>query len=154
MRSYDELKQTPLLLAISSDQSNLVDEILTGYISHQLDINLKDIDGKFEISLKFTNLHSGNTALHYAVQNCTSQSLLSFLRFKFLHVDIKNLRQNTPLHYFCQKFCHSNPEEPLRKIIERGVQVNSQNHFGETPLHLAMLNSSADAMIAISKVIK
>jgi serine/threonine protein kinase len=89
----------------------------------------------------------GDTPLHVAVQrtkwdDVALQVLLLLLAAPKLEADACNQDKNTAFHYFCQKFDHPSMLGPFNRFIERGVDVNAQNSFGETPLHKAIFNQS------------
>lgn len=64
-----------------------------------------------------------------------------------MDVRAQNVDQNTPLHYFCEKFSSPNCKEPLTKFLELGADVNAVNRFKETPLHKACFNNSLRIML-------
>lgn len=55
---------------------------------------------------------------------------------------VENNDQNTPLHYFCEKFRSPNCTEAFEIFIKKGADVNAQNKNLESPLHKAIFNNS------------
>ena len=101
-------------------------------------------DEAFDVNMK--NKY-GDTPLHVAVQRTkwddnALQFLLTLLAAPNLEVNACNQDQNTPFHYFCQKFDHPSMLGPFNRFMERGADVNAQNTFGETPMHKAIFNQS------------
>ncbi|KAF2074741.1 hypothetical protein CYY_003973 [Polysphondylium violaceum] len=91
---------------------------------------------------------NGNTPLHLASLDYDEMVLGLFLNTKGIcsYVNMENQDHNTPFHYFCEKSKpKSNIENLFKLYIQNNVKINSQNKFGETPLHKALLNTSNTA---------
>eukprot|EP01105_Mastigella_eilhardi_P023441 TRINITY_DN5901_c0_g1_i1.p1 TRINITY_DN5901_c0_g1~~TRINITY_DN5901_c0_g1_i1.p1 ORF type:complete len:749 (-),score=176.24 TRINITY_DN5901_c0_g1_i1:79-2325(-) len=131
--SLDSLEQTPLIAAIYSNNVPIVEELLKFYKEHDIDINKQD-----------KQMYS---PLHHAAQTGEEQVLVKLLKFEGVDVKLKNQDENTPLHYFCEKFKYPHAEEPFKKFVELGADVNCVNTFGETPLHKSCLNKSIRLII-------
>eukprot|EP01125_Pyxidicula_operculata_P004708 TRINITY_DN1760_c0_g3_i1.p1 TRINITY_DN1760_c0_g3~~TRINITY_DN1760_c0_g3_i1.p1 ORF type:complete len:759 (-),score=160.83 TRINITY_DN1760_c0_g3_i1:48-2324(-) len=87
---------------------------------------------------------SENTPLHEACieKDMKSAILISLLNFEGIDVNIKNSSENTPLHYFCEKWAFPDYMESLSLFIKRGADVNATNITGETPIFKAIFNNS------------
>eukprot|EP01117_Protostelium_nocturnum_P012712 TRINITY_DN4691_c0_g1_i3.p1 TRINITY_DN4691_c0_g1~~TRINITY_DN4691_c0_g1_i3.p1 ORF type:complete len:937 (-),score=335.21 TRINITY_DN4691_c0_g1_i3:142-2952(-) len=121
--------ETALFTAVMANELNEVKRILSSGITSS-EINIQD---------KF-----GFSVLHLAVSKSDINVgiLFALLEFDGIRVDLKNQDQNTPLHYFCQKF--KTPDECpdlFHKFVKKGADVNAQNRVGETPLHKAIFNN-------------
>jgi len=60
---------------------------------------------------------------------------------------------NRPLHFLCN-FSQTEDalyEEVLYTLISSGVDVNAQNQYGETPLHIACVRLNASAVQLLLK---
>jgi ankyrin repeat protein len=65
------------------------------------------------------------------------------LNFQGIDASISNKDNNTPLHYFCEKF--RSPDdcgEVFDLLVKLGANVNSQNKNNEAPIHKAVFNNS------------
>lgn len=120
----DEEGQTPLHSAIRSNNTKAV-QLTLGYFKElNMNINIKD---------KF-----GWTALHIAVSNHSGQnSDEEILKMLFEHpgleCDVENQDQNTPLHFFCQRFISPACGELGEILIQRAPSaINKKNRNGET----------------------
>eukprot|EP01133_Synstelium_polycarpum_P012204 gene12204-14286_t len=130
MTEYDHMDQTPLCAALRQSSYDIVKEILYFYQTNKMekDINQQD--------------KNGYTPLHVAASNCDDQILMLLLNFEGINVNLTNDDKNSALHYFCQKFKSPNCQEPFQLFLKKGVNVNSQNKNGETPLHKSIFNNS------------
>lgn len=113
MQKLDSMQQTPLIAAVYGGVASIVEDILKFYKEHKLDINTPD--------------RLGNTPLHHACRCASDQVLFLLLHFEEVDVRAQNVDQNTPLHYFCEKFSSPNCKEPLTKFLELGADVNAVN---------------------------
>jgi len=59
-----------------------------------------------------------------------------------LDVNVANQDENTPFHYFCQRYTGPQPFGPFDRFIERGADIHAKNKFGETVLHKAVFHPS------------
>jgi hypothetical protein len=125
---FDHMEQTPLTAALRLNLVDFVRELLDFYKQTKSDINQQD--------------KTGCSALHLAASYCDDQILMILLNYDGIDVNLANGDQNTPLHYFCQKFKSPNCQEPFQLFLKRGVDVNTRNKFGETPLHKSIFNNS------------
>lgn len=78
----------------------------------------------------------GNTALHYAVMNCSPTVLELILEHEGTDVDLLNFQGLTPLHTSMQI---SNPNHRLlisKSLIEAGSNPTIKNKFNQTPLQM------------------
>jgi len=76
--------------------------------------------------------------------NCGKEAekiLSCLLSREDIDVNVKDPQGNTPLHFFCREF--KVPKSSLLStLLKKGGNVNDQNNFGETPLHMATFNTS------------
>eukprot|EP01107_Rhizomastix_libera_P014113 TRINITY_DN422_c0_g1_i2.p1 TRINITY_DN422_c0_g1~~TRINITY_DN422_c0_g1_i2.p1 ORF type:complete len:821 (-),score=198.20 TRINITY_DN422_c0_g1_i2:30-2492(-) len=133
MHFDEQLEQYPLFSAIQMKNVQLVSELLNGYKQHKIDINLQD--------------KLGNSALHLACQYCDEQIICLILHFDGINVNLKNQDDNTPLHYFCEKFSSPQCQDPFQLFIAHHVDVNAVNKNGETPLHKSCFNKTVRMML-------
>lgn len=125
---FDHMEQTPLTAALRMNLVDFVRELLDFYKQTKSDINQQD--------------KTGCSALHLAASYCDDQILMILLNYDGIDVNLPNGDQNTPLHYFCQKFKSPNCQEPFQLFLKRGVDVNTRNKYRETPLHKSIFNNS------------
>jgi hypothetical protein len=128
LMEFDHMEQTPLTAALRLNLVDFVRELLDFYKQTKSDINQQD--------------KTGCSALHLAASYCDDQILMILLNYDGIDVNLANGDQNTPLHYFCQKFKSPNCQEPFQLFLKRGVDVNTRNKFRETPLHKSIFNNS------------
>ncbi|EDR23202.1 serine/threonine protein kinase TNNI3K, putative [Entamoeba dispar SAW760] len=118
--------QTPLISAVQKNSLFLVIYCLEHF---KASINQKD--------------DLGNTALHTAaIEYNNEHIILTLLNNSHVDVTIKNLDENTPLHFFCSYFRNPNCSEAFNMFLKRGADVNALNRLHETPLHRAIQNPS------------
>jgi hypothetical protein len=125
---FDHMEQTPLTAALRLNLVDFVRDLLEFYKQTKSDINQQD--------------KTGCSALHLAASYCDDQILMILLNYDGIDVNLANGDLNTPLHYFCLKFKSPNCQEPFQLFLKRGVDVNTQNKFRETPLHKSIFNNS------------
>lgn len=94
----------------------------------------------------------GSSVLHFAASRPqwnegAVQVLLKLLADPRVDVKIANSDKNTAFHYFCKNFTGPHVLGPFNRFVERGVDVNAFNTFGETPLHQAVFNRSLKNVI-------
>jgi ankyrin repeat protein/DNA replication protein DnaC len=94
----------------------------------------------------------GITALHIAAGRGDIKSVTLLIeKYKEKHADIHTLTYwgRSPLHYAA--LYRDKPEvavEIIKLLCKNGALVNQEDHFGFTPLHMAVSNSQADTTIA------
>eukprot|EP01119_Soliformovum_irregulare_P016698 TRINITY_DN4874_c0_g1_i3.p1 TRINITY_DN4874_c0_g1~~TRINITY_DN4874_c0_g1_i3.p1 ORF type:complete len:1171 (-),score=313.30 TRINITY_DN4874_c0_g1_i3:15-3527(-) len=132
--SKDELDRTPLLMALLAGHPDVIESLLKYSAKFGVDLNQKD--------------ENGNSVLHLAAMSNASRNLIPLLRYKGLQVHQPNDKATTPLHYVCQKISAHDCVEIITLMLDKGALVNYQNESGETALHRATLNTSADVQIA------
>lgn len=120
INAVDEWGQTPLMLAVISQNYNVLASLLNTRMP-SVNVNLAK--------------PSGFTALFYAVEHAPVGILQALLR-RGADPNVAVLqdgsRGNTPLHFACllEKFKHA------EFLIEYGANPMSANEFGQTPLQL------------------
>lgn len=83
---------------------------------------------------KYTKL----SPLHYAA-GITDDDFLKFLIQTFPgHIDSKDMKKNTPLHYAS----HKRNKKFMELLLNAGANVNSKNDEGNTPLHFVCLSNN------------
>eukprot|EP00795_Rhopilema_esculentum_P014080 gene14080-5067_t len=111
----DCLGTTPLLLAVEKGNHTLVLSLLeSGAVSSDQDNKLK-------------------TGLHYAIEKESFQLVNLLLDDCKELISKKDEENRSPLHYAAESGC----AEILKYIVERTMQLNKTNNFGEAPLHIA-----------------
>eukprot|EP01122_Echinamoeba_exundans_P010444 TRINITY_DN3914_c0_g3_i1.p1 TRINITY_DN3914_c0_g3~~TRINITY_DN3914_c0_g3_i1.p1 ORF type:complete len:778 (+),score=208.17 TRINITY_DN3914_c0_g3_i1:126-2459(+) len=95
---------------------------------------------------------TGSSVLHFAASRPqwnegAVQVLLKLLADPRVDAKVANSDKNTAFHYFCKNFTGPHVLGPFNRFIERGVDVNAFNSFGETPLHQAVFNRSLKNVI-------
>eukprot|EP01108_Squamamoeba_japonica_P004949 TRINITY_DN3871_c0_g1_i1.p1 TRINITY_DN3871_c0_g1~~TRINITY_DN3871_c0_g1_i1.p1 ORF type:complete len:829 (+),score=305.83 TRINITY_DN3871_c0_g1_i1:127-2613(+) len=128
-RKLDESGCTPLQLAVQAGDIVVVDALLNAMDGD--DVNAVDA--------------YGNTALHFACkagQTKNDRVLEALLAIESIDVTLANNDDNTPLHYFCQKYATINCAQVGGKLLSKGglPLVLKQNKNKETALHYAMFN--------------
>eukprot|EP01119_Soliformovum_irregulare_P001805 TRINITY_DN1159_c0_g2_i1.p1 TRINITY_DN1159_c0_g2~~TRINITY_DN1159_c0_g2_i1.p1 ORF type:complete len:877 (+),score=308.98 TRINITY_DN1159_c0_g2_i1:74-2704(+) len=143
--TVDEIKKLesagtpPLHEAIETGNHDLIEAFLDFYRKSNHSINAKN--------------RQGWTALHALVSTCNQherdQALLKrMLEFPGILVDIENVDQNTPLHYFAKNYKTPTCIQVGELLISKAPQtVNSKNRNGETPLHNAIRNDTLKMMM-------
>ncbi|KAH3762168.1 ankyrin repeat protein [Pelomyxa schiedti] len=129
----DANDQTPLVASLYTGNPLVVDELIRVYKEHKLDFNAPD--------------KQGWTPLHHAAKLGDDQVIPRLLAVEGINVRVTNMDNNTPLHYFCEKFSSPNCKEPFSKFLELGADVNAVNRLGETPLYKACFNHSVRLML-------
>lgn len=90
---------------------------------------------------------TGNTPLHEACIEREEQILNTLLKFDGIDVDRRNMNDNTPLHYFCEKWNSPKYLESFNLFIKCGADVNALNSNGETPIFKAIFNNSIRTLL-------
>lgn len=90
--------------------------------------------------IKVTDL-SGNTCLHYAIENVTDPQIIYMLVEEGAEVNALNNERYTPFHYSILFAC---PKLPFY-FIEKGADFHTITQFNENALHLA-LESGCDTI--------
>ena len=83
---------------------------------------------------------AGNTPLHMAFQNGSTDIVQYLVEEKKCDVNVANNKGELPLHLACK---HMSGKEIVR-LVSVGCDVNRQDEAGNTPLHMACQNGSAD----------
>ncbi|KAF2076187.1 hypothetical protein CYY_002487 [Polysphondylium violaceum] len=122
--------ESHLITVIKSNDLEMVQLLLEYYNSNKSnEINHLDNDGY--------------TPLHVAVSSdCSDDLLTQLIRHPSIQIEVRNVDGNTALHYFCQRFRSPECQKIAQLLIDKGSNVNAQNHNGETPLHKAIFNHS------------
>jgi len=116
---YDSNKETPLLVASVSGQTDIVRWLL----DHGADAN--------------TRSYNSWTPLHYAVCNTHFEAVRVLLEHN-VDINAQDLSGETPL-YDCLASSDSSQEEivnMVRQLLEHGADTNIPNHYHTTALHL------------------
>lgn len=102
------------------------------------DVNIVDADGQSPLHV---------ACLDYAKR--IPEYITMLLDFDGIDVNIRNNSQNTPLHYFCQKWDeHTTCGEHLDKfVLIRRADVNAKNTNGETPIFRAIGNNKVRGIL-------
>jgi ankyrin repeat protein len=79
---------------------------------------------------------NGNRPLHLAAGKWAREGLLHDVLTKGAYIDIRNVYQQTPLHF---AMFFNNPEG-ARILIDHGADVNVKDASGNTPLSIAEKN--------------
>jgi ankyrin repeat protein len=127
--------ENPLVKAVMESDLVKVEECLA---DSSVDVNFVD--------------STGSSVLHFAASRPqwnegAVQVLLKLLADPRVDVKVANSDKNTAFHYFCKNFTGPHVLGPFNRFIERGVEVNAFNSFGETPLHQAVFNRSLKNVI-------
>ena len=122
----DSNKITPLIAAVENGNLDCVKVLL----KHKADIEDRDT--------------TGQTALHYAVrQDCKSCDVLSHLIKNGADVNARTNENCTPLIKAISTSCGMNV---VTFLIEHGADLNTQDKYGDTALHYAVIANSSDAV--------
>ncbi|KAL7300392.1 hypothetical protein TKK_0007012 [Trichogramma kaykai] len=156
VNAQDSLGNTPLHLALRRGKLRLVEWLL----NNGADPNLPNAEGLTPITYWDVRDESGNTLLHLALEH-NFRETTQFLLRGGVNPNLVNQAGLTPLHVICQrpnnrivlelaaKTLHSQHGyelyddllEVFFKIcddVKQTVQVNAQDKFGNTPLHLLL----------------
>eukprot|EP01119_Soliformovum_irregulare_P002844 TRINITY_DN1309_c1_g1_i1.p1 TRINITY_DN1309_c1_g1~~TRINITY_DN1309_c1_g1_i1.p1 ORF type:complete len:1067 (-),score=334.98 TRINITY_DN1309_c1_g1_i1:55-3186(-) len=134
LKEKDDLGHTPLFAAVKNGDLETLQLLLKYYQDKFIDVNERD--------------EYGWTVLFVACFFSTGkpnedQIMKSLLKCEQIQVDTCSVDGNTPLHYFCQKYCSPNCIELGDLLIKKansGTFVNTKNRHGETALHKAIMN--------------
>lgn len=97
-----------------------------------------------------TKKKTGQSALHLATAALNHKAVIHLLHHKSVNTNVKDYKGNTPLHTLAEtaNFCNDYAAIPIAQhLAAKGISVNNQNIFLETPLHVAVLKgffASAD----------
>lgn len=84
---------------------------------------------------------SGNTPLHEALLDRAEECATLLLKYDGIEIDIRNASDNTPLHYFCEKWQSPSYAENFKIFIAKGADKDAVNQNGETPLFKSIFNN-------------
>ncbi|GAB4190530.1 MAG: hypothetical protein Tsb0015_11810 [Simkaniaceae bacterium] len=115
----DEEGKTPLFFAEDQHIAELLWE-------HGADIYATDMDG--------------NSLLHFSTGN--TFFLIEWLLEKKVPVDLRNLKEKTPLHICAQEGFHN----VIPLLLQHGADYNAQDYRGRTPLHLSAQKGEEEAV--------
>jgi hypothetical protein len=99
--------------------SDTNEEIIKLLLSNNADVNLKE--------------NTGNTALTYAIGNCNYNLVKLLVEIGNADINVITNDLDTPLTIATIE----NSFEIIKYLVERGVNINSQNKFGNTALIIA-----------------
>jgi ankyrin repeat protein len=121
---------TALMISVRSGLSDPVRKL----IQKSADINIQKFDG--------------DTALHYAARNNSSEIFYYLLMQPGISVDLKNSNKRSPLNILVILQRQKDVCEMLTDLIKKGADVNNQHNTGLTPLMDAakeLLSTSDDS---------
>jgi len=140
LEAEDENGKIALHAAIQTADLRMFDFVLKQYLAKNMDLNLPD--------------RSGLRAIHYAVSNSTGSKrdddeiIRQMLEIPEIQIDVVDSENNTPLHYFCEKFTAPTCMDIGERIIKRVPSlINKKNNKGETPLHKALFNEKVRVLM-------
>lgn len=93
---------------------------------------------------------NGWTPLHCAASRFQLEFCQVLLANKTVKVSVHNNDLNTPFMYLCKRREIKSEDEDeyiktLQLFLDRGVDLNGRNKYGETPLHYAAMNANVAA---------
>lgn len=115
---------TALLCYFISQSNNRV--ILQKLLNSKVDINISSVDG--------------NTPLHYAAYYITDVNIIHYITLE-CNPNLKNNNRKTPLMLACE---YNKNIEVIAALIDITNDINIQDNFGNTALHLACINNKYD----------
>jgi ankyrin repeat protein len=100
---------------------------------------------------------NGWTPLHCAASRLQLDFCQVLLSNKLVKAAMPNNDQNSPFMYLCKRREIKPEDEPeyfktLQLFLDRGVDPNGRNKFGETPLHYAAMHHNISACEFLCKV--
>ncbi|TCD62871.1 hypothetical protein EIP91_006277 [Steccherinum ochraceum] len=120
-----------LLAAAKDDNKELMDEVLE---KGDFDVNSRD--------------GVGNTALHLAAANGSTEVLEDILTCDDCDVDlINNLEKATPLHLALLKLDGETLEYVVYQLIESGADIKIKDKHGRTAVDLAQIKGIRDKVL-------
>lgn len=131
LNTVDENSKSALHLAIESNDTATVEQLLQTYKEHftKVNIHIKDKDG--------------NTPLHMAAESGNTGILMALLRFPQIQTNTINNKKETAFHRFCEKFSSPSSLPALFDLfISRDTKINALNQENETPLHKSIFNTA------------
>jgi ankyrin repeat protein len=94
-----------------------------------------------------------NTLLHLAARHDSFSEnedfiLMELLKHPKVNATTADAEGNTPLHIFCRNYKNPGCAAFIQKYVEKGADLNARNLLGETPLHMAVFNTSLKVILA------